>query len=62
MINGGEHADNGIDIQEFMITPGDRSSFRDGFEKIAKTYHTFKKVIEEAGYTKGLGDEGGFAP
>lgn len=62
VINGGEHADNGIDIQEFMITPVDRSSFRDGFEKIANTYHTLKKVIEEAGYTTGLGDEGGFAP
>lgn len=62
VINGGEHADNGIDIQEFMITPVDRSSFRDGFEKIVNTYHTLKKVIEEAGYTTGLGDEGGFAP
>ncbi|MFT9266733.1 phosphopyruvate hydratase [Oenococcus sp.] len=62
VINGGEHADNGIDIQEFMITPVDRTSFRDGFEKIANTYHTLKKVIEDAGYTTGLGDEGGFAP
>lgn len=62
VINGGEHADNGIDIQEFMITPVERTSFRDGFEKIANTYHTLKKVIEAAGYTTGLGDEGGFAP
>jgi len=62
VINGGEHADNGIDIQEFMITPVERTSFRDGFEKITNTYHTLKKVIEEAGYTTGLGDEGGFAP
>lgn len=62
VINGGEHADNGIDIQEFMITPVERTSFRDGFEKIANTYHTLKKVIEKAGYTTGLGDEGGFAP
>lgn len=62
VINGGEHADNGIDIQEFMITPVERSSFRDGFEKIVNTYHTLKKVIEKAGYTTGLGDEGGFAP
>ncbi len=58
VINGGEHADNGIDIQEFMITPVERSSFRDGFEKIVNTYHTLKKVIEKAGYTTGLGDEG----
>lgn len=62
VINGGEHTDNGIDIQEFMITPVDRTSFRDGFEKITNTYHTLKKVIEAAGYTTGLGDEGGFAP
>ncbi|MCE5961189.1 enolase [Pediococcus pentosaceus] len=62
VINGGEHADNGIDIQEFMITPVERTSFREGFEKITNTYHTLKKVIEEAGYTTGLGDEGGFAP
>ncbi|WP_054707616.1 phosphopyruvate hydratase [Secundilactobacillus paracollinoides] len=62
VINGGEHTDNGIDIQEFMITPVERTSFRDGFEKIANTYHTLKKVIEKAGYQTGLGDEGGFAP
>lgn len=62
VINGGEHADNGIDIQEFMITPVDRTSFRDGFEKVVNTYHVLKNVIEDAGYTTGLGDEGGFAP
>ncbi|MCP0887980.1 phosphopyruvate hydratase [Ligilactobacillus sp. WILCCON 0076] len=62
VINGGEHADNGIDIQEFMITPVERINFRDGFEKIVNTYHTLKKVIEKRGYTTGLGDEGGFAP
>ena len=62
VINGGEHADNGIDIQEFMITPVKKTSFRDGFEKIVNTYHTLKKVLEEKGYETGLGDEGGFAP
>ena len=62
VINGGEHADNGIDIQEFMITPIKKTSFRDGFEKIVNTYHALKSVIEEAGFTTGLGDEGGFAP
>ncbi|WP_164508063.1 phosphopyruvate hydratase [Lapidilactobacillus wuchangensis] len=62
VINGGEHADNDIDIQEFMITPVARTSFRDGFEKIVNTYHTLKKVLEDAGYSTGLGDEGGFAP
>lgn len=62
IINGGEHADNAIDIQEFLITPVERTSFRDGFEKIVNTYHTLKKVLEDAGYSTGLGDEGGFAP
>lgn len=62
VINGGEHADNGIDIQEFMITPVTKTSFRDGFNKIVNTYHMLKKVIEDAGFTTGLGDEGGFAP
>ncbi|WP_125980761.1 phosphopyruvate hydratase [Loigolactobacillus iwatensis] len=62
VINGGEHADNGIDMQEFLITPVKRSSFRDGFEKITNTYHVLKSLIEKAGYQSGLGDEGGFAP
>lgn len=62
VINGGKHADNGIDFQEFMITPVNKKSFRDGFEKIVNTYHTLKKVIEDAGFETGLGDEGGFAP
>ena len=62
VINGGKHADNGIDIQEFMITPVAKNSFRDGFEKIVNTYHALKAVIEEAGFETGLGDEGGFAP
>lgn len=62
IINGGEHADNAIDIQEFLITSVERTSFRDGFEKIVNTYHTLKKVLEDAGYSTGLGDEGGFAP
>ena len=62
VINGGEHADNNIDMQEFMITPVERTSFRDGFEKIVNTYHTLKKVLEDEGYSTGLGDEGGVAP
>lgn len=62
VINGGEHADNGIDVQEFMITPVNKTSFRDGFEKIVNTYHTLKKVLEGMGFETGLGDEGGFAP
>ncbi|MDD9324044.1 phosphopyruvate hydratase [Pediococcus acidilactici] len=62
VINGGEHANNQIDIQEFMITPVERTSFREGFEKIVNTYHVLKKIIADAGYSTGLGDEGGFAP
>ena len=62
VINGGEHADNNIDMQEFMITPVERTSFRDGFEKIVNTYHTLKKILEDEGYSTGLGDEGGCAP
>ncbi|NEZ89053.1 phosphopyruvate hydratase [Weissella paramesenteroides] len=62
VINGGEHADNKIDIQEFMITPIKRTSFLDGFEKIVNTYHGLKQMLEERGYSTALGDEGGFAP
>lgn len=62
VINGGEHANNQIDIQEFMITPVERTSFREGFEKIVNTYHVLKNIIADAGYSTGLGDEGGFAP
>ena len=62
VINGGEHADNGIDMQEFVITPIKRTTFRDGFEKIVNVYHQLKKNLEKEGYQTGLGDEGGFAP
>ncbi|CAJ1183166.1 Enolase [Companilactobacillus paralimentarius] len=62
VINGGEHADNGIDMQEFLITPIKRTTFRDGFEKIVNVYHQLKKNLEKEGYQTGIGDEGGFAP
>ncbi|UQS86882.1 phosphopyruvate hydratase [Nicoliella spurrieriana] len=62
VINGGEHADNDIDAQEFMITPLKKTSFRDGINKIADVYHTLKKVLEAEGFETGVGDEGGFAP
>lgn len=62
VINGDEHANNQIDIQEFMITQVERTSFREGFEKIVNTYHVLKNIIADAGYSTGLGDEGGFAP
>lgn len=62
VLNGGEHSDNAIDIQEFMITPIAKSSFRDGFEKIVNTYHSLKEILKRKHYETGLGDEGGFAP
>ncbi|EKB5511875.1 phosphopyruvate hydratase [Listeria monocytogenes] len=62
VINGGAHADSGIDVQEFLITPVRRSSFRDGVEKIANIYHTLKSVLAKEGFETAVGDEGGFAP
>lgn len=62
VINGGVHADSGIDVQEFLITPVKRESFRDGVEKIANTYHTLKNILVKEGYETAVGDEGGFAP
>jgi enolase len=62
VINGGEHADNDIDIQEFMITPIERKNFRDGFEKIVNVYHQLQANFEKESLSTGLGDEGGFAP
>lgn len=62
VINGGQHADSGIDTQEFMIAPVGGNSFRDGFEMIVQTYHTLKKSLKKQGLTTAVGDEGGFAP
>ena len=62
VINGGVHADSGIDVQEFLITPVKRDSFRDGLEKIANIYHILKKILSDKGLETAVGDEGGFAP
>lgn len=62
VINGGVHADSGIDVQEFLITPIQRTTFRDGVEKIANIYHTLKNILAKDGYETAVGDEGGFAP
>nr|WP_032489351.1 phosphopyruvate hydratase [Streptococcus thermophilus]O52191.1 RecName: Full=Enolase; AltName: Full=2-phospho-D-glycerate hydro-lyase; AltName: Full=2-phosphoglycerate dehydratase [Streptococcus thermophilus]AAC64907.1 enolase [Streptococcus thermophilus] len=62
VINGGVHADSGIDVQEFLITPVKRDSFRDGLKKIANIYHTLKKILSDKGLKTPVGDEGGFAP
>lgn len=62
ILNGGEHADNNVDIQEFMIMPVGATSFKEGLRMGAEVYHHLKKVIKEKGLSTGVGDEGGFAP
>ena len=62
VINGGKHADSGIDVQEFLITPIGTSTFRTGLEMVADTYHTLKKILKVKGLETAVGDEGGFAP
>jgi enolase len=62
VINGGEHADNGIDMQEFFLAPIGASSFAEALRWGAETYHVLKGELKAAGFSTGLGDEGGFAP
>ena len=62
IINGGEHADNPIDIQEFMIMPVAAGNIRDAVRMGAEVFHTLKKELSAAGLSTGIGDEGGFAP
>ncbi|MCB2111078.1 MAG: phosphopyruvate hydratase [Defluviimonas sp.] len=62
IINGGEHADNPIDIQEFMIMPVAAESVRDAIRMGSEVFHTLKKELSAAGHNTGIGDEGGFAP
>ena len=62
IINGGEHADNPIDIQEFMIMPVGADSIRDAVRMGSEVFHTLKKELQDAGHNTGIGDEGGFAP
>ena len=62
IINGGEHADNPIDIQEFMIMPVAATSIREAVRMGAEVFHTLKKELSAAGLSTGIGDEGGFAP
>jgi enolase len=62
IINGGVHADNNIDLQEFMIMPVGASTFSEGLRMCAETYHTLKSVLKKRGLATGVGDEGGFAP
>ena len=62
IINGGEHADNPIDIQEFMIMPVSAGNIRDAVRMGSEVFHTLKKELSAGGMSTGLGDEGGFAP
>ncbi len=62
VINGGAHADNPLDIQEFMIVPVCGGSFREALRAGVEVFHTLKKVLKERGFSTNVGDEGGFAP
>ncbi len=62
ILNGGAHADNNVDLQEFMVMPVGAGSFAEGLRMCAEVYHTLKGVLKERGLGTGVGDEGGFAP
>jgi len=62
IINGGAHADNNVDLQEFMIMPVGAKSFREALRMGAETFHALKKVLHDKGLNTAVGDEGGFAP
>jgi enolase len=62
IVNGGAHADNPIDFQEFMVMPIGASSFAEGLRMCAEIFHTLKKALHDAGHNTNVGDEGGFAP
>ena len=62
IVNGGKHADSGINIQEFMIVPTGVSKFSDAIRAGSEIYHTLKAILSKGGYTVAVGDEGGFAP
>jgi enolase len=62
IMNGGAHADNSVDIQEFMITPIGAATFEDALRWGTETYHALKSVLKQHGLSTGVGDEGGFAP
>jgi enolase len=62
ILNGGEHADNNVDIQEFMISPAGADEFREALRMGAEVFHNLKKVLSKKNYNTSVGDEGGFAP
>ncbi|MBI5015110.1 MAG: phosphopyruvate hydratase [Deltaproteobacteria bacterium] len=62
ILNGGAHADNNVDIQEFMVAPAGALTFAEGLRMGTEVYHALKKTLKEKGYRTSIGDEGGFAP
>jgi enolase len=62
VLNGGAHADNSVDLQEFMLVPLGAATFREALEWGSNTYHALKKLLDDRGMSTGVGDEGGFAP
>ena len=62
IVNGGAHADNNVDLQEFMIMPAGAASFPDAVRMGAEVFHNLKKILHDSGYGTAVGDEGGFAP
>ena len=62
ILNGGAHADTGVDVQEFMVAPIGAPSFKEALRWGAEVYHSLKSVLKKQGLSTGLGDEGGFAP
>jgi enolase len=62
ILNGGKHADNTVDLQEFMIMPVGANTFKDGLRMCCEIYHNLKKILNKKGLSTGVGDEGGFAP
>ena len=62
VLNGGKHADSGLDFQEFMIVPLGAPSFAEALRYGVETFHALRKILSQRGYATGVGDEGGFAP
>ena len=62
ILNGGEHADNSVDFQEFMLVPHGAKSFKEGLRYVAETFHVLKGILKSKGLATSVGDEGGFAP
>jgi enolase len=62
ILNGGQHADNNVDLQEFMIMPVGARNYREGLRMVSEVFHSLKSVLKKKGYNTAVGDEGGFAP